>query len=98
MSSKSLLSLCVLLTSACASEPAPHGDPSLGAEAAIPLDQARSIALSVRSGEIKAWELERERGGSGLRYSFDISSDGRAYEVGVDARDGIVLENGEERD
>jgi uncharacterized membrane protein YkoI len=38
-------------------------------------------------------ELEREKGGSGLRYSFDIKSNKVIYEVGVDARTGKVLEN-----
>ena len=37
--------------------------------------------------------MEREKGGSGLRYSFDIKSDGAVYEVGVDAQSGKVLEN-----
>jgi uncharacterized membrane protein YkoI len=40
--------------------------------------------------------LEREKGGSGLRYSFDIKSDGTVYEVGVDAQTGKVLENKKE--
>jgi uncharacterized membrane protein YkoI len=40
--------------------------------------------------------LEREKGGSSLRYSFDIKSDGAVYEVGVDAQTGEVLENKKE--
>ncbi|MDP3739547.1 MAG: PepSY domain-containing protein [Hyphomonadaceae bacterium] len=72
----------------------PHGDPKLAAQAAVPFERAQSIALATRSGKIKEWELEKEAGGSGLRYSFDIVSNGVLYEVGVDARDGAVLENG----
>jgi uncharacterized membrane protein YkoI len=61
------------------------------------MDRAIQIALKARPGAITAKELEREKGGSGLRFSFDIkSSDGRTYEVGVDAADGKVLENGPE--
>jgi uncharacterized membrane protein YkoI len=41
-------------------------------------------------------ELEKEPGGSGLRYSFDIVAGGKTYEVGVDAADGKVLENAAE--
>lgn len=60
----------------------------------VPLAKARHIAIAARPGAIKDEELEREKGGSGLRYSFDILSRGRVYEVGVDARTGAVLENG----
>jgi uncharacterized membrane protein YkoI len=61
-------------------------------DAKITLDQARSAALKQRPGKITDQELEREHGGSGLRYSFDIMSHGRVYEVGVDAKTGKVLE------
>jgi uncharacterized membrane protein YkoI len=37
--------------------------------------------------------LEKERGGSGLRYSFDIKNGKITHEVGVDAKTGKVLEN-----
>jgi uncharacterized membrane protein YkoI len=60
------------------------------------MDRAIQIALKARPGAITAKELEREKGGSGLRFSFDIKSGGRTYEVGVDAADGKVLENGPE--
>ncbi len=62
-------------------------------EARISLAEARQIALKVRPGTIAEQELEREKGGSGLRYSFDINSGGATYEVGVDAKTGAVLEN-----
>ena len=60
------------------------------------MDQAIAIALKARPGQITDKELEREGGGTGLRYSFDVRSDGTVYEVGVDARTGSVLENGRE--
>jgi hypothetical protein len=44
------------------------------AEARVSLAAARATALATRSGEIVFEELEQERGGSGLRYSFDIRS------------------------
>jgi uncharacterized membrane protein YkoI len=61
--------------------------------AKISLAQARTTALAARPGQITDQELEKERGGSGLRYSFDIRSNGKTFEVGVDARTGKVLEN-----
>lgn len=54
---------------------------------------ARAAALKARPGRITDQELEKEAGGSGLRYSFDIVSKGKPYEVGVDAKTGKVLEN-----
>jgi uncharacterized membrane protein YkoI len=61
--------------------------------AQINLSRAEQIALTARPGRITDRELERESGGSGLRYSFDIKAKGATYEVGVDAKDGSVLEN-----
>ena len=68
----------------------------LAKEAKISMSQARSIALKAYPGKITDEELERERGGSGLRYSFDIKSGGITQEVGVDAKTGKVLENAKE--
>lgn len=61
--------------------------------AKVSLAKARSTALAARPGQITDQELEKERGGTGLRYSFDIKSSGKTFEVGVDARTGKVLEN-----
>jgi uncharacterized membrane protein YkoI len=61
--------------------------------AKVTLAKARSTALAARPGQITDQELEKERGGTGLRYSFDIKSKGKTFEVGVDARTGKVLEN-----
>lgn len=62
-------------------------------EAKVTLVQARTVALKTVPGKITDEELEKERGGSGLRYSFDIKTDGATHEVGVDAKTGKVLEN-----
>jgi uncharacterized membrane protein YkoI len=61
--------------------------------AKISLAQARSAALRAHPGVITDQELEKEGGGTGLRYSFDIKNQGKTFEVGVDARTGKVLEN-----
>lgn len=73
-----------------------HGDPKLAALAKITPDVAHQIALKARAGKVASWELEKESGGSGLRYSFDIKQGAKTYEVGVDAADGKILENGAE--
>ena len=63
------------------------------AAAKVSLEQARAIALKAFPGTITDQELEKERGGSGLRYSFDIKKGATTHEVGVDARSGALLEN-----
>ncbi|CAN5371460.1 hypothetical protein BH10PSE2_BH10PSE2_04250 [soil metagenome] len=68
----------------------------LASAARITPAEAQAIALRARPGQVTDHELEREAGGSGLRYSFDIASGGKAFEVGVDAQSGAVLENKEE--
>ncbi|MBN9049400.1 MAG: PepSY domain-containing protein [Rhizobiales bacterium] len=65
----------------------------LSGHAKITMSQAREIALKAYPGKIMDQELEREEGGSGLRYSFDIKSGSRTQEVGIDASTGAVLEN-----
>ncbi|MFL9959016.1 PepSY domain-containing protein [Paraburkholderia nemoris] len=62
-------------------------------DAKVGIAEARSIALMAHPGKIVDEELEKEVGGSGLRYSFDIRAGQATQEVGVDARDGAVLEN-----
>lgn len=61
--------------------------------ASIDLQTARATALKTYPGTIVAEELEKEGGGSGLRYSFDVRDDSATHEVGVDAKTGKVLEN-----
>jgi uncharacterized membrane protein YkoI len=68
----------------------------LAKDAKINIAEARAIALKAHPGKITDEELEREAGGSGLRYSFDIKSGRITQEVGVDAQTGRVLENAKE--
>ncbi|MBC5800792.1 MAG: PepSY domain-containing protein [Candidatus Eremiobacteraeota bacterium] len=65
----------------------------LSPQAKVSLTQARGIALHTVRGTIVAQELEKENGGSGLRYSFDVKTAHGVREVGVDAKTGAVLEN-----
>ncbi len=68
----------------------------LAKNARVSLLTARDHALKAHSGKITDEELEKESGGSGLRYSFDIKDGDKTYEVGVDAQSGAVLENAAE--
>jgi len=76
--------------------PASLSGHELAPGAKVSLDRARAIALKARKGKIVDQELEKEKGGSGLRYSFDVKVGAKTYEVGVDAVTGKVLENGHE--
>ena len=68
----------------------------LAAQASISLQQARATALKAFPGKIIKQELEHEKGGSGLRYSFDIRHGKLVHEVGVDAKTGKLLENSDD--
>lgn len=68
----------------------------LASQAKVTLAEARATALKARAGTITDQELEKEKGGSGLRYSFDIKHNAKTYEVGIDAQTGAVLENAAE--
>ncbi|MEP7311263.1 MAG: PepSY domain-containing protein [Pseudomonadota bacterium] len=61
--------------------------------AKVSLPEARAIALKAHPGTVTDEELESEKGGSGLRYSFDVKDAKGTHEVGVDAMTGKVLEN-----
>lgn len=69
---------------------------NLAKDAKVSLTEARAIALKAHPGKITDEELENEKGGSGLRYSFDIKRGSVTQEVGVDATTGKVLENKKE--
>ena len=63
-------------------------------DAAVTMEQASQIALKAVTGAtITDRELEREEGGSGLRYSFDLKTPQGERELGVDAGTGKVLED-----
>jgi uncharacterized membrane protein YkoI len=78
---------------ASAATAAGYAGHELAKHAHVQLGEAEKIALKARPGVITDKELEKESGGSGLRWSFDIKGGGKTYEVGVDAKDGKVLEN-----
>ena len=65
-----------------------------GSRAQLSLPEARTAALKLQPGSVRKSELERERGGGGLRCVSDIDVEGVVYEVGIDAVPGRVLENG----
>jgi uncharacterized membrane protein YkoI len=94
MSTRSLarMSLAVLAGFAAAASAAAPSH-AAGMKAKISMSEARQIALNAYPGKVMKEELERERGGSGLRYSFDIRKGKRWREIGVDAITGKVLEN-----
>lgn len=93
-----LAAVAMLAATGASAAPALHGlkGASLAPMAKISLATARASALTARPGVITDQELEKESGGTGLRYSFDIKSNGKTFEVGIDARTGKVLENGAE--
>lgn len=69
---------------------------ALAKHAKVTMTEARAIAMKAHPGKISDEELEKEAGGSGLRYSFDIRDGKVTHEVGVDAQTGAVLENKKE--
>ncbi|MET3106451.1 putative membrane protein YkoI [Oxalobacteraceae bacterium GrIS 2.11] len=91
-----LLGLTLFAGAACAQS---YKGEKLAVDAKFTIEQARAIALKAHPGIVTDEELEKESGGSGLRYSFDIKNnkdDKVTYEVGVDAKTGKVLENKKE--
>lgn len=84
----SLIGITVVSISAYA-----YDGQQLAKDAKITIEQARDIAVKAFPGKITDEELEKEKGGSGLRYSFDIKKGKIEQEVGVDAKTGTVLEN-----
>jgi uncharacterized membrane protein YkoI len=87
-----LIGLTVIVLAVARPAPAYTGQ-ELAGKTKVTIEQARAIALKAHPGRITDEELEREGGGSGLRYSFDIKNGAVTREVGVDARTGRVLEN-----
>ena len=60
----------------------------MASHAKVSMTEARAIALKAHPGKITDEELEKEGGGTGLRYSFDIKRGKVTQEVGVDAQTG----------
>lgn len=78
-------------------QPALAGD-HVAPKAKLTLQQAQKLAIKAFPGKIVKQELEQEKGGSGLRYSFDIDNGKIVHEVGIDAVSGALLENSVETD
>ena len=95
LSTAALAISMLFLSPLLAAQPQSHWKPAVDAH--ITLAQARVIALKAVHGKVVAEELEKEKGGSGLRYSFDIRVKGVTHEVGVDAKTGKLLENSVEK-
>jgi uncharacterized membrane protein YkoI len=87
-----LLLLTVMIPMAAGPAAAYVGQ-ELAGDAKITIDQARAIALKAHPGRVTDEELEREDGGSGLRYTFSLDPASGAQERGIDAATGQVLEN-----
>ena len=88
-----ILALSAIALSVTGASAKPFVGAELASQAKVSLAAARKTALAVRPGTITDQELEKESGGTGLRYSFDIKSHGKTFEVGIDGRTGKVLEN-----
>ncbi len=95
-SKKHVMSLLGLVLTVAAANAFAYTGQKFAGEAKISMEQARVIALKAHPGKITDEELEQEKGGSGLRYSFDIKHGKVTQEVGVDAKTGKVLENAPE--
>jgi uncharacterized membrane protein YkoI len=97
MTTRSLLLAIIGLALCCPPSSFAGQELAIAGTAKVKPEQARSIALKARPGTITSEELEKEKGGSGFRYSFVVKSGTVLYEVGVDAQTGKVLENSKER-
>ena len=93
---KHVMTLAGLVFTAAAANALAYTGQKFAVDAKIGMDEARAIALKAHPGKITDEELEKEKGGSGLRYSFVIKNGKRTQEVGVDAKTGKVLENAPE--
>lgn len=92
-----ILSAGLALPAAAATPPPLLGSQYLSHAKVSPL-RAQLAATAIVHGTIVSRELEREKGGSGLRYSFDIRVGKVVHEVGIDAVTGRVLENSIDND
>jgi uncharacterized membrane protein YkoI len=88
-----LISLLAITALAFSLDAAAYTGQKLAGDAKVSMEQAQVIALKAHPGKITDRELEKEEGGSGLRYSFDILNGKVTQEVGVDAATGAVLED-----
>jgi len=97
MMMKCYLTTAATMTLVIATTPAmAYTGQELSKKAKVSITEARAIALKAHPGKITDEELEKEKGGTGLRYSFDIKRGAVTQEVGVDAQTGKILENKKE--
>lgn len=90
---KTVYALAMVSLSAVAVSAYAYSGQQYAKQASVSIENARATALQARPGKVTDEELEKEPGGSGLRYSFDVKAGVKTYEVGVDAKTGKVLEN-----
>ncbi len=93
---RNVLAVLAVTMTAFAINASAYTGQELAGSAKLSIQEARAIALKAHPGKITDEELEKEPGGSGLRYSFDIRRGKVTQEVGVDAKTGKVLENAPE--
>jgi uncharacterized membrane protein YkoI len=93
---RNAIALLAITMAAFAVNASAYTGQKLAGAAKVSMEDARAIALKAHPGKITDEELEKEEGGSGLRYSFDIRQGKVTQEVGVDAITGKVLENAPE--
>lgn len=84
--------LAVALSTAAGGAFAFNGE-TLAKEAGIKTLETRAIALKAHPVTVADEELERGKGGSGLRYTFNIKRGTAVRKVGVDGKDGKVWES-----
>lgn len=92
MSKTRVMALLGLVLTVAAVNAFAYTGQKLAAEAKISMEEARAIALKIHPGKITEEGLEREKGGSGLRFSFDIRDGKVSHEVSVDAKTGKIQE------
>jgi uncharacterized membrane protein YkoI len=93
---RNLMSMLAITAAAFSLDASAYTGEKFSNEARVNMEEAREIAHKAHPGTITDAELEKEKGGSGLRYSFDIRQDKVIQEVGVDAKTGAILENAPE--
>ncbi len=91
-----VLAISFAMTSVAAIDAMAYDGSQYAGEAKITIEQARALAVKAYPGSIVEEELEHKRGGSGLRYSFDVRANHLTHEVAVDAKTGKILENSRE--
>ena len=97
---KQILSAFIVIAAITSTAAHAYDGEKYAKDAKITLQDARTIALKAYPGKVVEEELEHAKGGSGLRFTFDIQKDKHTptQEVAVDAKTGAVLENMEDPD